>query len=424
MQGDIAMARAGRIKLWAAATATVLGLALTPAAASADSIVYIRDGNVWIAAPDGSRATQLTSDGGYESPSEADDGTIVAGRKTQESGGPVRRLYRMNRSGRLLNPPAQVFAPGNTYIGPISPVVSPDGRRVAFHYLNTGALGSDYPYVAVTASDRDATEQELSQRQGYYLNPSWLDNNTILLLSVPQFTLDAQTYTIGGDVQDWFEEPDGDLGGGADVSADGAKMIGHLSSDKLRLYSLNGPPPAPPTPRCDITGPSGSFHINPRFAPDSTHVAWAEDDGIHVGSFDLGSCAGDAPLVIPGADSPFWGPADPPTSTGGGGPGALGLSVKAKGAKLRTALAHGYSFKASCDERCAVVARLRQGGKTVATSAVRKGGPGTLKVVVKFTKKAKKKLRSKKSVRLKLEVAAIDPAGNGAEAKRAVVLKR
>ena len=52
--------------------------ALFPAAASADSIVYLKDGNVWISNADGSGARQFTMNAyGWHSPSEADDGTVV-----------------------------------------------------------------------------------------------------------------------------------------------------------------------------------------------------------------------------------------------------------------------------------------------------------------------------------------------------------
>ena len=55
-----------------------IAIALVPAAAaSADSIVFVKDANVWVASPDGSGQRQLTKDGTpdhpYRSPSQADD---------------------------------------------------------------------------------------------------------------------------------------------------------------------------------------------------------------------------------------------------------------------------------------------------------------------------------------------------------------
>jgi hypothetical protein len=207
------------------------------------------------------------------------------------------------------------------------------------------------------------------------------------------------------------------------VSPDGTKMIGEIGRDKLRLYQLNGPPPAPPTARCDINGSADEFHIKPNYAPDSSGVTWAEDDGIHVGRYNLSDCSGSSDLVIPGGDQPYWGPANPPAAQSTGG-GALKLSVSAKGAKLGKALAHGYSFRITCNRLCAAAAELRLHGKQVAKGGIRKGGPGDFKYVVKFTKKGRASLRSKKRVSLKLAVAAVDVAEHHASAGRTVVLKR
>jgi hypothetical protein len=57
-------------------------LVALPATDWADSIVFVKDGDVWLANPDGSGQYQVTLDGTpndpHESPSQADDGTIVA----------------------------------------------------------------------------------------------------------------------------------------------------------------------------------------------------------------------------------------------------------------------------------------------------------------------------------------------------------
>ena len=75
--------------------ASILVLALLlPAAASADSIVYTKNSDVWLARPDGSSARQLTHGGGYQSPTQANDGTILAQRGT--------RFVRLDRAGRTL----------------------------------------------------------------------------------------------------------------------------------------------------------------------------------------------------------------------------------------------------------------------------------------------------------------------------------
>ena len=68
------------------------------APAAADSLVYVKDSNVWSARPDGSEQRRLTTDGipqaPYSSPSQADDGSIVAVRAVTRS---TRRAARPAR---------------------------------------------------------------------------------------------------------------------------------------------------------------------------------------------------------------------------------------------------------------------------------------------------------------------------------------
>jgi hypothetical protein len=62
--------------------------------ASADSLVFIKDHDVWLSQPDGSGQYRVTTDGTadnpYASPSQADDGTIVAMR-AKPNGAPMVR---------------------------------------------------------------------------------------------------------------------------------------------------------------------------------------------------------------------------------------------------------------------------------------------------------------------------------------------
>ena len=48
------------------------------APASADSIAYVKGGDVWLATPDGARQQQVTHTGTYSYVSQADDGTMIA----------------------------------------------------------------------------------------------------------------------------------------------------------------------------------------------------------------------------------------------------------------------------------------------------------------------------------------------------------
>jgi hypothetical protein len=87
--------------------------------------------DLWLAAPDGSRKVQVThaaGGSGYAWPSQADDGTIVAMDE-------ATRVVRLDRGGRPVGDPFPFsIRPGNPFglAGPWSPVVSPNGRLIAF----------------------------------------------------------------------------------------------------------------------------------------------------------------------------------------------------------------------------------------------------------------------------------------------------
>ena len=74
---------------------TVALVLLGAAPALADSIAYVKDGDVWLAAPDGSRTLQVTHTGGYSYVSQADTGEMIAL-------APGERLRKLSRTGKVL----------------------------------------------------------------------------------------------------------------------------------------------------------------------------------------------------------------------------------------------------------------------------------------------------------------------------------
>src|SRR3954453_6162300 len=128
-------------------SALLLAAAISLAAAgsaAADSIVYVKDRNVWIANPDGSGNRQVTFDGREDSasiaPTQADDGTIWAG-KGQE-------IVKFDQQGTVLatwDPPAAVDSVSHGVDEvPQDLAVSPDGKRLAY---------SMYRYSCPAAAD-------------------------------------------------------------------------------------------------------------------------------------------------------------------------------------------------------------------------------------------------------------------------------
>lgn len=341
-----------------------------PAAATADSVVFVRGGNVQLTGEQGT--LQLTAGGGYENPSMADDGTIVAVRRTLDAdGSPVRHVHRMDRSGRLLNPPTEAVSTTNSnYTGPLSPQVSPDGSALAFQYFNRGLISRpEMPRVAIAPTDRDLGDPADIFSAGFYLNPSWIGESTIVLFGTPGFSPNVQTYTLGGEgISDWFDPPDGGHLGSGEVSPDGTRMVATAKGgDELRFYALPGPPPALPRATCRFAAPGAGFE-RPRWAPDGSAVVWEQPDGLHMAAVpSIDDCPAITDrLVAPGGSDPDWGPADLPATTT--------PAITASGRAVR--------ITAGCLSDCRVTARLVKAGRTVSRTSrsVQAGRATTLRL--------------------------------------------
>jgi hypothetical protein len=313
-----------RLALGLALAAAALVALLCAPAGVASSIVFVKDGNVWLAKPDGSGLYQVTLDGTpgspYRSPTQADDGTIVAQRGTQGDA----RLHRMKQNGELLNAPIGTAAPGT---GPLNPKVSPDGTKVTFWFITVvtpcwWCYGLRYAQL-YTYSDR-FTDPSVFGRQDSRRQPSWMGNGRTLGF----YGVKASYQDVGGGENsyvDWFSEADYfsnpahwlNLHDG-EVSRDGQKLAVVRKNDDnggtIFLYRTNGGPPAKPTPVCELSQPVGTFS-HATWSPDGTKLAWAEGNGIWAATVpplvDSNACAGiSANLLIPGVSEPDWGPAD------------------------------------------------------------------------------------------------------------------
>jgi hypothetical protein len=410
--------RVGRL---AVAIAVASFLLVTPGAAFADSIVYEKDGNVWLASPDGARQVQVTTSGGFTRPTQADDGTIVAVKDTL--------LQRLDRRGNVLN-----SAGDSDYGGPITPHIARDGTRVLYTFFATGPILTG-PYIAVSHADRPTENYEIDGPLSGYVNGSWLDNSRAVIFPT-QLVVDAQIWTVPGGVQDWFEDSGADLGGG---EADAGLTRFAAAADggaKIRLYRLTAPPPAAPEPACDIIGPAGTF-FRPTWSPDGSRLAWQEDDGIHVGSFDLATCAGDGPLVIPGAKAPDWGPADLPPAADTARP-ALGMKAPRR-VRMVALLKVGLALRGTCSEACKVTADLmldrrvaRRLGLATAAAQVRIGratkrlaAAGATTMRLRPSAKARRRVARASISSVTVRAWATDSAGNrSSTVRRKVVVRR
>jgi hypothetical protein len=492
----------------------IAALLVGATAARADSIVYVKDHNVWLAEEDGSGQYQVTLDGTasdpYESPSQADDGTIIAIRGS----GSDEKLYLMAQNGSLLATP---FEPAVEFsLGLFDAAISPDGERVAYwtgffgnSSCDLGSSGTTACYgTYMSPSDGPA---DIGGHSGVS-DPHWV-SDTRIMTTVTGFAYLQDAGTTGG--TQWFTDID-TLGtvksfydGEAAPTGDRLALVEDNSSgtpsqaDTIHFWRTNGDPangtpssvPDPaPTP-CGLQGPTGRF-ADPTWAEDGGLIAWEEDDGdpatapttgqgiwtMTVGSWpppiDCSGTFGTPELVIPGGTAPDIGPAPvnpAPRNSGGTGGGSGGTGggtggtggagsgtgvtpgpgpvccqpsvdqraptatarLAGRAPKLRQALIRGVPLLVSSDEAGSVTVELLASGRyaprvSVLPVATRRAGlgrgqlaaRGQVRVVARFTAKAKRRYRRLRRVPLTVRVVVTDGAGNRTVRQLRTTLRR
>ncbi len=345
------------LKTTSALAALCASLALA-APASADSIAYVKDGNVWLASPDGARQQQVTTTGGYHYVSQADDGTLAA----LVGGERIRKLSRtgdvLAEFGTYVSDGAPSSGPVNQFGGPFNPEISRDGKLIAYEWINqnytnggSGCNSSSVPPcyvltsrqgVGITHADRFTGFEEFGLLTGW-IGPAWMSGNRLLRSNASVSpNVDAVINTIGpgkGDdeLKGWFWDDNG--AGGVqevDITRDEkvAAGIAGYSGNRLRIYRVLYDPMTAPEqdvspwgdnpdvvePCIEAGDPVGGRFENLSFSPDGRNLAYSVGNGIWVLDVpDLGGGCGALPttnkLVIPGGRHPHWGPADiPPAS--------------------------------------------------------------------------------------------------------------
>jgi hypothetical protein len=343
----------GVLGAWSAA---VVSLAVV-ATAEASSIVYIKDEHVWLTRPDGSAPYQVTEDGGYSSPSQADDGTIVA---LQNPG----MFVRMKQNGEQLVAPFPGMGSGENsgnFEGPYDPQVSPDGTRIAYWFLQ--AQQTFHPAcncwlfemkVHTTVSRSDAfTDPSTAGYLDVSRAPSWIGNSRLLVSDYAW----VSTYVPGGFndfEQRWYNDYEiASAIAHQKLSPDLSKLVlahGSLTDPTaLLFYATNGQPwtddgppydyyddnrprPNPPVAKCALERDSTITGVS--WSPDGSAVAFGDKDGIWLATVPptLDDCSQIAVnLIIPGGSAPEWGPAEvnpgprpPRKGNPGPGPGPSG----------------------------------------------------------------------------------------------------
>jgi hypothetical protein len=451
------------------AAALSAALCLTAAApAAADSLRYIKDGNVWAANADGSNQTQITKTGGYFWVSQADDGTMI----TLVGGEKLRKLSPtgavLAEFGTYVSDGLPTSGPVTQFHGPFEPQISPDGALVAFEWMNDSYYGGNTPTcsessvpscyeykssqgVGITHSDRFTNFDEYGLLTGW-IAPSWMAKGWLLRSGANVSPNEDTVFNAIGpgkgddEMKRWFWDDDQGLGvDDVEMAADESFSVGVAGfyDELLRFYRpvadpYNAPKQSlsfwekntPAVERCfQLENPKGNKFRSPTIAPDGRGAAYVDDAGVHVVVVPdvKAACApaDESKLLIPGATSPDWGPVNVPAipadnggGNGGGGGGNVvvdppkpGTSLTAMVTKtsLKTALRKGLKVKVVGAGAGRVdVGAFRGKGRVGGGTATAKGGSATVKVL--FTAKARRSLARKRSVALTLKVSTTTPA--------------
>jgi hypothetical protein len=317
---------------WPVIGALALVLILVPPVARASSFVFIKpDGNVWLAGADGHDQLQVTGDGSaanpYYSPSQTASGSIEVARGVGAAG----RIYRLNRGGLQLSSPFPVTqAPAI-----VNPVVSSNGRRVAFWTISL----SDVPTPCYTnlfcfeVSYPNRFNQLTRPAWMTFAHPAWMGSSRLLLFNGGGTVYYADLSGHGSKA--WFSWPEfhnvateglGEwLEGAASSSGRELALLTHLDGRRRFVIQLfSGPADASvadlsayrPAPlHCQIAAPDGSSGSEPgqsdvpafsslSFSPGGSALAYEFKGSTYVAS--IATCA--ARKLIRGGSEPFWGP--------------------------------------------------------------------------------------------------------------------
>ena len=331
---------AGRMaRVTAAGSAILAFAALAATGASATSISYIGgDGNVHLVSPDGSKTKQVTTDGTstrpYESPTQADDGTVVAigfgGEYTKFA------MFYDPATGTLKD--SRLLPDGNgigAFSGLTGGQVSPDG---AFYRYDYGDTRNGVRYATVLIGDTEVQDPCAIRCDAGWVSPRYASNGSVLVID-PYFGAKGVGVMPSGDgaVTSWFNLTGDGSGDGVSsvdesagklaleyVTADAADSILDLDLNKpptgLVIAAYSGAPGSSmPTATCALSSFSAD-PAYPRLSPDGSMLAWQGADGVYVSPTPTAGpdCALQPKLIAAGGKRPDWGRADVPGGNQGG----------------------------------------------------------------------------------------------------------
>ena len=433
-------------------TALLLALAVSASTAGAASIAYVDNGEVWLSSLDGAKKVRLAApvvNGSGETEkwlavAHSDGGRIVAARNKpgRMSNFSWFKVWEPDGSSTVEGP---LNAPGGwaVYVYPLGFDVTADGKHMVYGYSNNGfccpiSFGRG-TYV------RPVTNSVLAPINiSGYEEPTLFGSRVIARTGTTVNVQDAAATTYGSDFTPWLDT----AGSGlelrrTDVAANGQLAAleleqwdnGGQTVGKIAMLGIQGVDQDPTfVPDCFL--PASGVAKDVSLSMDAKSVAWTDARGLVVAGAPVGDpdpCVLSSPPVvlsptatqgaIGGADVSAFLPATPP---GGGTPGGStrGGSTPTPPATPRAILPAKITTKALGAARgLTVTVRVGAAGKVKLVATVpaarmgRKGKPvviaggsktatkaGTVKIRLRLTAAARKRLKRLKGARMTLRV--------------------
>ncbi|MEH3052860.1 MAG: hypothetical protein PGN13_02490 [Patulibacter minatonensis] len=412
--------------------------------ASADSIVYLKGGDVYLTTTDAARQFQVTSTGGYSTVSQADDGTILA---TTNAG----NLRRLDQMGNVLSDIATPVTGANNgpfaFKGPYDADLSPNGQKAAYGFTYTGYTstsggtwvndGNATGFTRAAATTSIAEDGFRQSRE--YDAPEWVDDQRVLVSNGPGYPSSpvAVVEAGSGGSRSWFTDPENPHPHDATLSRNW-RMLAMTNGDRTQLHvyrDQDGLLTGGVNACFSYSQPEQVRFSSPTFNRDGTILVWADGNGLEIAPIGDSSTTCpegvDSKKILPGASSPDWGPADVPTGRTAGpskegpqpggsskdgqqpsgqndqsggkvSPSAATLSLLAGKTKLGRALGSGLTVTANVPAAGEVKVTATVAGKPVGSGTAKAKSAGLVTVKVRFTAAARKRLATSRKTTVSL----------------------
>ena len=265
------------------------------APASASSVAYIDDHNLWFSSPDGARKVQVTTGGNNDAswmfPSQGRDGkTVVVHRDAFEGGSKRPVLYLYGPDGKLVtaNVMPRLRRRRRAPVYPIGLDMDWNSNAVAYGYQYCGfACWSLYRGFWLTFSDNQGAFPSDPQGQSDAFNPTFYKTRVVFrglrrqhlraarrrrgAVHEPPTRAGSRTATATSSAAPRSRPPTtrSRSTGSEDDGATGITVAQH-----------SGTVPSDLVAACDIPAAGKASYAT--FSPDGSQMAWTDDEGLKV----------------------------------------------------------------------------------------------------------------------------------------------